>query len=849
MSIALPFLYTLALLIFGVVITAPLTRTFRSLSLLVATSWVAGQIVAVGATYLVCALLAPLGASDVLYKVSIAFMLCVFMGALGSLAVSESARERARRFLGRFSGSDAIFTTTFLVVGGLFGWMFFSRHLSDSAGAIRTSDVYWDLSVHLPIIQLFALGDNFPAENDSLAGVALTYHFFFDLCVAINTRLGEGLVHGLNYTSIVALCMMLLAGAGLIKELFGSHLAPWVFMLLVVTSGSLRYVFDVDSILSSGLSTWLSGVLEAHPYHFAFMPGNYAGYNGNMLNMFYFLAERQMMVAITFLIAVLALLYHRGSFGSRSALLLGMAAGVFIKWHLFVAISAVLAVLVTLMFGEHRKQSLLIILGMCISCGLEIAQLRAVMNQEFFPPTLKNYPRFNPYFATMGGEPVPGTYPLTVLNFIRYYVFAFGFRLLLLPWVVMALWRLDRRGVVVVLAGLIPTLVCVNTLQLSPLSIYENHKWLKPAAVLWDILLAAFLVTSMWARGGVLPRVLAACLLLCSCLGGAIELVPYVSRTGSRAASSLYADTNSSLTRTIREQTDRHSVFVASNTLEVHLAGRKTFLSNTADEPGPSIVSAFNINEAGRREIQRRLYSVTNRADFCLLGRAANVDYLEVSAKMGTPAVYSGSVEELPISGLNRLGEGVGFLSVGAFCGAGEVAGKVKGPQIFPYTRSSDFADHQPVYLSSLTPVRVEARFSPPKMDQSWSGGSLSVAGQKFERGVGLHASTIAEYSVPPNASYFQAVLGLDEDVVFCGPHTARIRIMDDAGRQLYDSGLLRDPTDARYVYVDVRSAKSLLIDVADAGDGIDCDHVDLANALFLVPKNASEGRKKPEGR
>ena len=115
-------------------------------------------------------------------------------------------------------------------------------------------------------------------------------------------------------------------------------------------------------------------------------------------------------------------------------------------------------------------------------------------------------------------------------------------------------------------------------------------------------------------------------------------------------------------------------------------------------------------------------------------------------------------------------------------------------------------------------------------MDRSWSGGPLSVAGQKFERGVGFHASTTAEYAVPPKAAYFQAVLGLDEDVRFCSPHTVRVNIVDDAVRLLYDSGLLNDPTDAKYVYIDVRSSKSRSINVGDAGDGIDCDHLDLAN-------------------
>lgn len=749
MSLVLPFLYTIALLMFGAAITAPVTKAVRSLSLLVATWWVAGQIVAVGATYLICSLLVSLGISDVLYKVSIAFIICVFLGTLGSLAISKTMRGSATEILLRFSGREVIFTSTLLLAGALFGYIFFSPHLTDSAGAIRASNVYWDLNIHLPIIQLFALGDNFPAENDSLAGVALTYHFFFDLCVAINTRLGEGFVRGLNYTSIVALAMMLLAGGGIVKELFGSYLAPCVLMVLVVTSGSLRYVFDVESILSTGLVAWFQSVLYAHPYHAAFVPNNYAGYNGNMFNMFYFLAERQMMVATTFLTAFLGFLYYRGSFGGRAALLLGLGAGLFIKWHLFVTISVLLAVLVTLLFGEHRRQSLLILLGMSISCGVEIAHLRAAMNPEFFPPTLKNYPRFNPYFPTMGDEPVPSAYPLTLVNFIRYYSFAFGFRLLLLPWAVMALARSNRRGVALILSGLIPTLVCVNTLQLSPLSIYDNHKWLRPATVLLDSLIAAFLVNSIWARGAVLPRVLAACLLFCSCLGGMIELVPYVSSNEARAASRVYADVNSSLVKGIREQTDRHSVFVASNTLEVHLAGRRTFLSNTSDEPGAtSIARSFKINEAGRREIQRRLYSVTNRTDFCLLSKAAKIDYLEISAKIGSPAIYSGSIDDLPLSGLNRLREKVGFLHVNTICGAALVARRVTETQLFPYTRSSDFAQHQPVSLTNLTPVRVEAKFSPPRMDRSWSGSPPSVTRQKFERGVGFHASTTAEYAV-----------------------------------------------------------------------------------------------------
>ena len=154
-----------------------------------------------------------------------------------------------------------------------------------------------------------------------------------------------------------------------------------------------------------------------------------------------------------------------------------------------------------------------------------------------------------------------------------------------------------------------------------------------------------------------------------------IELVPYVSSNEARAASRVYADVNSSLVKGIREQTDRHSVFVASNTLEVHLAGRRTFLSNTSDEPGAtSIARSFKINEAGRREIQRRLYSVTNRTDFCLLSKAAKIDYLEVSAKIGSPAIYSGSIDDLPLSGLNRLREKVGFLHVNTICGAALVA-------------------------------------------------------------------------------------------------------------------------------------------------------------------------------
>ena len=99
-----------------------------------------------------------------------------------------------------------------------------------------------------------------------------------------------------------------------------------------------------------------------------------------------------------------------------------------------------------------------------------------------------------------------------------------------------------------------------------------------------------------------------------------------------------------------------------------------------------------------------------------------------------------------------------------------------------------------------------------------------------------MHAPTTLEYAIPKDASYFQAVLGLSDDVQFCYPHTVRVTLSDETGNTLFDSDIISDPTDVRYLFVDVRAAKILSINVHELGDGRDCDHLDLANALFLIP-------------
>jgi hypothetical protein len=119
-----------------------------------------------------------------------------------------------------------------------------------------------------------------------------------------------------------------------------------------------------------------------------------------------------------------------------------------------------------------------------------------------------------------------------------------------------------------------------------------------------------------------------------------------------------------------------------------------------------------------------------------------------------------------------------------------------------------------------------------PQVNRSILKQPLTIRGKKFERGVGTHAASSYRLNLDGGTQRFEASVGLDDSAN--GKGSVVFRIVADE-KTVFDSGVLRFKTPEKRVSVDLQGVKSLLLIVTDAGDGLEFDHCDWADARFTV--------------
>jgi alpha-galactosidase len=142
-------------------------------------------------------------------------------------------------------------------------------------------------------------------------------------------------------------------------------------------------------------------------------------------------------------------------------------------------------------------------------------------------------------------------------------------------------------------------------------------------------------------------------------------------------------------------------------------------------------------------------------------------------------------------------------------------------------------ASAETIWLGSLDLTKVRQGWGQAQADKAVTGKPLSIAGERFDRGVGTHANSTFWIELAGGASRFQARVGVD-DAAGNDKASVVFKIVGD-GRRLWSSGVMRRGQPARAVDVDVRGVARLVLWVEDAGDGTDFDHADWAGARLLV--------------
>lgn len=137
------------------------------------------------------------------------------------------------------------------------------------------------------------------------------------------------------------------------------------------------------------------------------------------------------------------------------------------------------------------------------------------------------------------------------------------------------------------------------------------------------------------------------------------------------------------------------------------------------------------------------------------------------------------------------------------------------------------------VPLSTLDLSKMRQGWGTPQIDRSVTEQPLSIGGQKFAGGVGTHASSALWIDLAGGSDKFTASVGAD-DAAANQSGSVTFKIVGD-GRKLWESAVLKPGQPAVSVAVDLKGIKTLLLLVGDAGDGVNFDHADWADARFIV--------------
>lgn len=627
--------------------------------------WFIGETCVVYAVYLFAVLLAP-STTGVLRKAAVA-VLALACAALAWTTI-RGRRTRSTRSTDRTSPAGITGRAVFLAACAAFAFFFYRSHLVQTPDAIVRTPIYWDLSVHAPIVQSFVHGDNFPAENESYAGAPLTYHFAFDLFTATLAAFGLSLSHAFLLTSAISLFAMLGLLLGFSEEIAGGPGAGMFAALFAATSGSLRFLDAFrpksgwSSLTFSSLGAPFADALDRHPYLVSFVKGNPFAYNGTMFNLFYFLEERQLVFAAGFLLAAVLLLTTRARWTYSACAAAGLFLGLFVFWHLFVTVSLGLAVVWLLAFDGERRKTAVVLAGMAAVGIAFLIWVGAAMRPEWFLAGGRPALRPNPSFSTVPGGPA-----FSLLRAFGYWIYAWGLKA---PLAVagLALAYRGRRILFTSLASVVvPTFLLVNAVQVVPLSVYDNHKWLRPMCLFVD--LAAGYALVRLVRGGPWRWIAAAALIPFLTVSGVIEGIPFF----ASRPTVLYARYPSQFDVDVRARTAPRDVFASFEANAVHLAGRKLFVGNDSDERGTaSLVASAGFDVGARQRIVFDLYSAETPASFCRTasGRGAgidiNIDWLEIE-----PELRRASGADARAPGFDTItpeGRAVRFLDVSGFC-------------------------------------------------------------------------------------------------------------------------------------------------------------------------------------
>jgi hypothetical protein len=157
------------------------------------------------------------------------------------------------------------------------------------------------------------------------------------------------------------------------------------------------------------------------------------------------------------------------------------------------------------------------------------------------------------------------------------------------------------------------------------------------------------------------------------------------------------------------------------------------------------------------------------------------------------------------------------------------VTDTLKGRVVYRNTQQQFFAVDNATPLTRLAPAAASVSWGELQTNRSVMGNALTVAGTRYDEGLGSHAFTSLRYELEGRYDHFSALVGLDDEEM-CSDGI-RVRLYAD-GKLLADSGDL-PPGKLHPLDVALAGAKSLVIE-ADSLGNKNCDHVDIIQPTLI---------------
>jgi hypothetical protein len=137
-------------------------------------------------------------------------------------------------------------------------------------------------------------------------------------------------------------------------------------------------------------------------------------------------------------------------------------------------------------------------------------------------------------------------------------------------------------------------------------------------------------------------------------------------------------------------------------------------------------------------------------------------------------------------------------------------------------------------YLSDLSWTSATNGWGPVEKDRasgenaSGDGGTLTLNGTTYAKGLGVHAASDVRFNLGGNCSKFTANVGVDDEVGANG--SVGFQVYADSSK-VFDSGVMTGASATKPVDVSVAGASELRLIVGNGGDNINYDHGDWAAA------------------